>query len=100
MLAEYREFILLDSRARHANIRVIPTGVLEVSIQDENDKMQAEFAQLLFSSTGEKTELVCRNSVSCDDVNWYLELSNADARELLQLIEQAEEEFEILMRDL
>ncbi|PSU46925.1 hypothetical protein C9J12_17105 [Photobacterium frigidiphilum] len=100
MLAESREFILLDSRARHANIRVIPTGVLEVSIEEGNDKMQAEFAQLLFSSSGKKTGLVCRNSVSSNDVNWHLELSNADARELSLLIEQAEEEFEILMRDL
>ncbi|MGD6735967.1 hypothetical protein ACP5PY_06130 [Photobacterium leiognathi subsp. mandapamensis] len=41
--------------------------------------------------------LVCRDE---SKVNWQLDLSNKDAKELEHLIESAQEDYEILMRDL
>ncbi|UTV29941.1 hypothetical protein [Photobacterium atrarenae] len=100
MLAEHRQFILPGQKELHANIKVIPTGELEVNIQEEAHQFQAEFEELYFYTAGNSTELVCREQLGSDAVRWQLYLANEDARELAKLIELAEEEFEILMRDL
>lgn len=100
MLAEHRQFILPGQRERHANVTVIPTGELEVNIQEDANQLQAEFEELYFYSADNGTELVCKEQLGSDAVRWHLHLANEDARELAKLIEMAEEEFEILMRDL
>lgn len=100
MLAEYRQFTLLGGRGLHANVKVIPTGELEVSIKEKKDELHADFDELCFCSSGKKTELICRERVGPDTIRWHIDLANDDARELAELIESAEEEFETLMRDL
>ncbi|MEJ2765957.1 hypothetical protein VV869_18550 [Photobacterium sp. MCCC 1A19761] len=100
MLAERRQFILPGQKALHANITVIPTGELEVKIQEEAHPLKADFEELYFYSAGNGTELVCKAPLESDSVRWQLHLENKDARELAKLIELAEEELEILMRDL
>ena len=98
MLAEHRLFVLPGGCGLHADVCVIPTGILEVSIMEKNDKLKAEFDQLYFHVSGRKTELVCKENEQ--SVRWQLNLTNNDARELALLIERAEDEYEILMRDL
>ncbi|PSV26858.1 hypothetical protein C9J44_14930 [Photobacterium sp. GB-27] len=97
MLVEQRDFTLLGKVQRHAHISVIPTGKLRVNILEDNAEQEAEFSQLWFSRTGTKTLLVCRVE---SKVNWQLDLRNQDAKELEHLIESAQEDYEILMRDL
>ncbi|WP_064608351.1 hypothetical protein [Photobacterium sp. J15] len=100
MLAVHRQFILPGHRGLHADVTVIPTGELEVNIKEKNNSLKAEFDDLYFFSSGKATDIVCRDPVSHDEVRWQLHMASDDARELAKIIESAEEEFEILMRDL
>lgn len=100
MLAEHRYFTLPGDTGLHVDITVIPTGELEVNILEKDNQLKGEFEELHFYSNGKRTELVCKDQLSPDCVKWHLDLSNDDARDLAKLIEMAEEEYEILMRDL
>ncbi|MCQ1056870.1 hypothetical protein ACQKPX_11685 [Photobacterium sp. DNB23_23_1] len=100
MLAEHRHFILPGESKLHADVTISPVGELEVNILEQNNRLSGEFDQLYFYSEGKETELICKNQLERDDVQWHLSLSSDDARELAKLIELAEEEYEILMRDL
>ncbi|QUJ70262.1 hypothetical protein KDD30_19260 (plasmid) [Photobacterium sp. GJ3] len=100
MLAEHRQYLLPDGNGSHLDVTVIPTGFLEVEIMEEHDKYQAEFDELLFLANGKKTELVCRDHAGGECVRWQVKMASEDARELAKLIELAEDEFELLMRDL
>ncbi|MDX1302105.1 hypothetical protein [Photobacterium sp.] len=100
MLAEYRKFTLPGKAHLHASVKVIPTGEVEVFIKEKHDELHADFDELCFYSCGKNTELICKEHAGQDKVRWHIDLANEDARELAKLIESAEEEFEILMRDL
>ncbi|MCG2839136.1 hypothetical protein L6J37_20075 [Photobacterium sp. WH77] len=100
MLAEHRQYLLPGGKGYHLDVKVIPTGFVEVEIMEEHDKFLAEFEELSFLSNGKKTELVCRDHVGGECVRWQVDLASDDARELAKLIELAEDEFELLMRDL
>ncbi|KHT62194.1 hypothetical protein RJ45_18725 [Photobacterium gaetbulicola] len=100
MLTEHRHFTLPGESRLHADVTVSPVGELEVNILEQNSHLSGEFDQLYFYSEGKKTELVCKDQLKRDDVKWHLSLASDDARELAKLIELAEEEYEILMRDL
>ncbi|MGF1703837.1 hypothetical protein L4D09_26455 [Photobacterium makurazakiensis] len=100
MLAENRLFALSDESGLHADVTVIPTGELKVTILENNSSMEGDFDQLYFYSDGKKTELVCKDLLEPESIQWHVHLANDDARELAKLIELAEEEYEILMRSL
>ncbi|KXI24293.1 hypothetical protein [Photobacterium sanguinicancri] len=100
MLAESKQVILTGDKTQCADIRIIPTGIIEVDIPSEERHYEADFAQLYFYTHTQKTELVCRSEQKNDVVQWKLEIANDDARELLSMIERAEDEFEQLMRSL
>ncbi|MGF1690738.1 hypothetical protein [Photobacterium kagoshimensis] len=100
MLAESRHVLLSGEKPQFADIKIIPTGMIEVDIPDEAKHYQADFEQLCFHRRSQKTEIVCHAGNSNDAVQWTLDLANEDARELLGMIERAEDEFEMLMRSL
>ncbi|MEZ8096602.1 hypothetical protein [Photobacterium swingsii] len=100
MLAESRHVLLSGKKSQFADIKIIPTGMIEVDIPDEAKHYQADFDQLCFYTRNKNTELVCRSGQKDDAVHWTLDLANDDARELLSMIERAEDEFEMLMRSL
>lgn len=100
MLTERRQFILPGDTGFHADITVNPTGELDVNIVEKDNHLTGEFAELCFYTSGKKTELVCKDQHVPDTVRWHLLLASDDARELAKLIELAEDEYEILMRDL
>ncbi|WP_281222524.1 hypothetical protein [Photobacterium sanguinicancri] len=100
MLAESKQVILTGDKTQCADIKIIPTGIIEVDIPSEERHYEADFAQLCFYIRTQQTELVCRSEQKNDVVQWKLDLANDDARELLGMIERAEDEFEQLMRSL
>ncbi len=99
MLAKCRQYTLPGTPELHANINVIPTGMLHVEILEDRRCIDADFEQLSFKTHGRMTDLVCYSG-SGKKESWNLGLSSEDARDLAKLIESAEEELEILMRDL
>lgn len=100
MLAEHRQYTLPGKKVLHADVTVNPTGELEVDIKEKKNHLTAEFEELHFCSGRQKTDLVCQEPVGDHAIRWHIYLANQDAEELEHLIEEAEEEFEILMRDL
>lgn len=100
MLAERRQFTLPGKKALHADITVIPTGELEVDIKEKHNHLTAEFDELQFCCGVKNTDLICKDQLGKHTVRWHIYLANNDAKELEKMIEEAEEEFEILMRDL
>ena len=98
MFAKNRQVTLFGKTGVHANVTVIPTGKLEVSIKDTNNKLHANFDELVFSSDNSKSALKCYTDP--ENIHWHIELSNNDARDLANMIEITEDEYEILMSDL
>ncbi|KXF81807.1 hypothetical protein [Enterovibrio coralii] len=100
MHARHRNYLLKDTKQLHAHVQVIPTGLVEVEIVENRQCHAAEFEHLRFERSGRVTKLVGKHTSNGKPVHWQLPLTNADARELENLIEEASEELEILMRDL
>lgn len=98
MLAEHRQFVLPGENGRCADVYVNASGTIKVNLAHQNCTLEGDFDQLSFHVSGRKTELVCQRA--SDHQAWQVNLANQDARELALLIERAEDEFEILMRDL
>ncbi|EEY71220.1 hypothetical protein VHA_003079 [Grimontia hollisae CIP 101886] len=73
---------------------------MEVEILEKRQRHAAEFEHLKFERSGRVTKLVGKHTSNGKPVHWQLPLANDDAKELENLIEEASEELEILMRDL
>lgn len=100
MIKKHRNYLLKDATRLHAHVHVIPTGLLEIEIVEKRQYHAAEFEHLHFERKGKITELVGKDTLCGKPIKWQVPLKNEDANELEQLIEQASEELEILMRDL
>ena len=99
MLAKHRDYLLHGTQNFHAHVQVNPIGQLDVDIVEKREHHSASFESLAFKKVGSKTIVS-----GCDEKNkkskWQLTLAKKDAEELNLLIEEANEEYEILMRDL
>ena len=100
MLTERRQFIVPGKAGLHVDVTVNPIGELKVNVLEKDNCFTGEFEQLVFQTKGRQTELLCKNHRASTTVKWHVRLASDDARELAKLIELAEEEYEILMRDL
>jgi hypothetical protein len=98
MLAEHRQFVLPEGNGGWADVYINSTGTIKVNITHQNCSFEGEFDQLSFHTSGRKTELICKRDPQQSE--WHVNFANQDARELALLIERAEDEFELLMRDL
>ncbi|WP_087018962.1 hypothetical protein [Thaumasiovibrio subtropicus] len=99
MLAKCRHYTLPGTPELHATVNVIPTGMVHVEILENRQSIDADFEQLSFKTHGRMTDLVCYSEAGKKEC-WNLGMNSEDARDLAKLIESAEEELEILMRDL
>lgn len=93
LTTEHKHVALPESKGHFADIYVNPIGSVQVIVDNKPKPMQGEFHQLKIIQSGSKSTLNCQNE-------WQLDLSQQDAKELALLLEKAEDEFEILMRDL
>ncbi len=96
MITVHRHYSLPERPNMHTHFEVNPTGRLEVEIIELNEKHSTEFEDLSFESTGTGVR-VCGKDQS---TAWRCELQVKDALELSSLVEEANEEYEALMRDL
>lgn len=96
MLAIQRQYYLSNRPNLHAQFEVNPTGRLEVEIIELHEHHSTEFGDLSFKSQGNTIE-VCGEE---QQVPWRCKLAVTDALELSSLVEEANEEYEVLMRDL
>ncbi|GAB2666813.1 hypothetical protein [Vibrio panuliri] len=96
MIAVHREYCLTNSPNLHAHFEVNPTGKLAVEIIELNQRHMTEFDDLVFQSNQGGIE-VCGKE---QRVPWRCHLAISDALELSTLVEEANEELEVLMRDL
>ncbi|MFD2180517.1 hypothetical protein [Veronia pacifica] len=100
MLSKHRDYLLQDTKHMRAHFQVNPTGIVEVEIIDNKEYHSAEFDKVKFERRGKVTKLVGQTVSGNKKVQWQVPLAIEDANELAQLIEDASEELEILMRDL
>ena len=100
MLSRHRDYLLQDTKHLRAHFEVIPTGIVEVEIVDKKECHSAEFDKVRFERRGKVAKLVGQTQSGNKKVQWQVPLTVVDAEELEQLIEDASEELEILMRDL
>lgn len=96
MIAIHRDYCLSRNPGLHAHIEVNPVGKLKVEIVEQQESHTTAFDDLSFVSSGGET----RVSGKDDSTSWHFNLANSDARELSHLVEEASEEYEILMNDL
>ncbi|MFC1503189.1 hypothetical protein ACFL53_02400 [Pseudomonadota bacterium] len=100
MYAKYRSYTLAGKEHLHVHLAVNPTGFIDVEIMEKHKKLNAEFEDLCFEDHGDTTELDCVEHSKPKHKIWYIYLSRNDAKELTTLIDEAKEEYEIIMRDL
>lgn len=96
MISVHRVYELKDISHNHAHIEINPVGVIDIEIVEKKEHHWAEFKDLSFKSVDDHTRL-CGTQ---DRVAWTLDLDSKDAEEVTRLIEEARDEYEILMRDL
>ena len=100
MFAKHRSYVLAGKGHHHAHLTVNPLGTLYIEIVEEDKKFKAEFEDLLFENNEKTTGLVCIKHGKLKHKCWHVDLSCNDAKELTMLINDARDEYEILMRDL
>ena len=100
MYIKHRSYTLADKMHHHAHVAVNPAGFLHVDIIEVHQEFDAEFEDLRFEDNGKTTGLVCTDNCKPRHELWHVDLTCDDAKELDTLIQEAKEEYEILMRDL
>ena len=96
MISTFRDYELQDKNHCHAHIEVNPTGLLDVDITEKNEHHQTELCDISFEKLDGKTRIKGKEAQH----QWQMDLDDRDATELHHLISEANEEYEILMRDL
>ncbi|NVD08664.1 hypothetical protein FCU94_17600 [Vibrio sp. JPW-9-11-11] len=96
MILLHRDYRLGNAGHHHAHVAINPVGVIDVDITESAQHHSAEFSELVFQKAQGYTRLIGRHSKR----PWQVTLSDHDAAEVHRLIDQAEEEFEVLMCDL
>ncbi|PFG57920.1 hypothetical protein ATG66_0420 [Vibrio sp. ES.051] len=96
MIAVHRDYRLSNSSGLHAHVEVNPVGKLEVEIVELQERHTTEFDNLSFESCGCETRICGQDETT----PWQVNLAVTDALELSHLVEEANEEYEILMNDL
>ena len=84
----------------HAHIDINPKGFLRVYIVENKQSYSAKFDDLRFERDGVTPSVVCCEYIKPPLKSWHIYLSVNDARELIKSIVEAEDELEIMMRDL
>ncbi|KLV10158.1 hypothetical protein C9I92_21690 [Photobacterium ganghwense] len=100
MFAKHRAYVLAKKKRPKAQVTINPTGNIHIDVKDEKKALDGDFEDLSFQKNGKVTILVCQKHSKQKQHCWRIELSDEDAKELTRLINEAEDEFEILMRDL
>ncbi|WP_096619424.1 hypothetical protein [Candidatus Enterovibrio altilux] len=99
-MARYRDYQSKGTKQFHAHVQVNPISLVEVKIIEKDQCHISEFKHLHFEQSGYVTNLVSNHTSNSKLVQWQLPLASDDARELQNLIEEATEELEILIRSL
>ncbi len=96
MITVHRDYCLSRRPDLHAHIEVNPVGKLKVELVELQKCHSTEFDDLSFESWGSETRICGKENAH----KWQFKLAESDAKELSHLVEEASEEYEILMSDL
>ncbi|MBE3659659.1 hypothetical protein BOO91_01685 [Vibrio navarrensis] len=96
MLTVQRHYTVSGKPSLHTCVEVNPTGTVEIEVLELYQHHSSSFDNLSFKVNPQGVSVVCCHQAS----PWQLLLNSQDAQELRSLIQEAEEEYEILMRDL
>ena len=96
MITIHRKYCLSNPPNVHARVEVNPAGKLEVEIVELNERHSSEFNDLYFELSAGAIRVCGKGETAA----WQLSLKNGDGLELSTLVNNANEEYETLMRDL
>ncbi len=98
MLIEHTRVSVIEPTAQQAFVHVNPLGKIMVDIPAQESHLEADFESLAFRHLGERIEMICADQ----DKNkcWQLALSQRDGLHIEHLIDEANQDYEQLMRDL
>ena len=100
MHTKHLSCLLPGKRHHHARIDINPKGFIRVNIVENKQSYTAKFEELCFECKGSIPSVVCCDLISPSRKHCRIYLSSDDARALLNSMVEAQEEYEILMRDL
>ncbi len=100
MLEVHRNYLLKDTKQLKARVHIIPTGSVKIEILDKKQCHLADFEQIHFERKGNVTQLIGSENKNGKNKQWQLPFDHKDANELANLIDQAADNLEILMRSL
>ncbi|ANS86190.1 hypothetical protein VSVS12_02430 [Vibrio scophthalmi] len=96
MIAIERKYCLSNNPNLYARIEVNPIGQLDVEIIELNERHTTQFDDLSFKCS-QGVIHVCGKEQT---LPWQLSLATGDGLELSTLVDNANDEYETLMRDL
>lgn len=96
MILLHRDYQLNDSGHYHAHVAINPVGFIDIDIEENEQHHSAKFSELIFKKVDGCTQLIGRHAGR----PWQVALHDHDAAEVHRLIDQAADEFEVLMCDL
>ncbi|SHF07351.1 hypothetical protein [Vibrio gazogenes] len=98
MITIHRDYLLVHRGNKdHAHVKVNPVGHIDIELNSCQACYHSAFDDVHFEKTGQKTKLTGNDHSSSP---WQVMLSDNDAKELNHLIEEANDVYETLMRDL
>ncbi|MGL6261408.1 hypothetical protein [Vibrio sp. WXL103] len=99
MITKHRDYLIPNTKSFHAHVEINPVGEVDIDIIESRKHYHSSLEKLKFEPKGEKVKVV-----GCDESGgrkvWQLTLASTDALDLNHVIEEANDEYEILMRDL
>ncbi|WP_305817147.1 hypothetical protein [Photobacterium leiognathi] len=97
MYIEHKHF-KLPNNSSEVDVYISPTGSIQFMIEGKEKVLEGDFHKLAFKKIKSGVDLVYKTrSVKS---SWDIILSNKDAELLSRMIDEADENFEIIMRDL
>ncbi|WP_318480173.1 hypothetical protein [Photobacterium leiognathi] len=97
MYIEHKHF-KLPNNSSEVDVYISPTGSIQFMIEGKEKVLEGDFHKLAFKKIESGVDLVYKSrSVKS---SWDIILSKKDAELISRMIDEADENFEIIMRDL
>jgi hypothetical protein len=100
MTIKQRDYLIPNANRDHAHVEINPVGEVDIDIVESRKHYHANLDKVRFEHQGDKVKVVGFHDDGVKKSRWQLTLASRDALDLNFAIEEANDEMEILLRDL
>ncbi|QIA62420.1 hypothetical protein GT360_02270 [Vibrio astriarenae] len=100
MIIKQRDYLIPNTNRYHAHVEINPVGEVDIDIVESQKHYHSNLDRVQFERKGEKVKVLGVDEHAGKTSKWQLTLASGDALDLNCAIEEANDELEILMRDL